>query len=156
MNSFEKQFHVNELFKKKLIVAIFCNHDHLHCPDDLVNHIIETLDRVDSQGQVDIQLIKSHPGMTETVCDPVLLAIQIIFILVPLSALHVLKPQRPPKQADLPLPIHPMSGALVPARVIEQVVLVVPFGVVPLPEGCELGDDRPSLEAIDSIESFDQ
>lgn len=41
-----------------------------------------------------------------------------------------------------------MSGALVPARVIEQVVLVVPFGVVPFPEGCELGDDRPSLEAI--------
>lgn len=49
-----------------------------------------------------------------------------------------------------------MSRALVPARVIEQVVLVVPFGVVPFPEGCELGDDRPALEAIDSIELFDQ
>jgi hypothetical protein len=89
-----------------------------------------------------------HPELTETVRGSDLLAIQIIFILVPLSALHVLKPQRPPREAGLPLPIHPMSRALVPARVVEQVVLVVPFGIVPLPEGCELGDDRPSLEAI--------
>lgn len=55
MDSFEKQSQVDELFKKELIVAIFCNRDHLHCPDDLVNYIIETLDTVNSQGQVDIQ-----------------------------------------------------------------------------------------------------
>jgi hypothetical protein len=132
MDSFQKQSQVDDLIKKELIVAIFCNRDHLHCPDDLVDRIIETLDTVDSQGQVDIELNESQPEMTETVCDSDFLAIQ-TFILVPLSVLHVLKPKRPPKQADLPLPIHPMSGALVPARVVEQVVLVVPFGVVPLP-----------------------
>lgn len=43
-----------------------------------------------------------------------------------------------------------MGRTLVPARVIEQVVLVVPFGVVPLFEGSELGDDRPPLEAVEA------
>ena len=47
-------------------------------------------------------------------------------------------------------PVHPVGRTLVPARVIEQVVLVVPFGVVPLFEGSELGDDRPPLEAVEA------
>jgi hypothetical protein len=46
------------------------------------------------------------------------------------------------------LPVHPVSGTLVSTRVVEQVVLVVPLGIVPLFKRGELSDDRSALEAV--------
>lgn len=44
-----------------------------------------------------------------------------------------------------------MRRTLIPTRVIEQVILVVPFGIVPFTEGGELGDDRSAFEAVVAI-----